>query len=213
MDRFVGFYWTLPVNRRGFRALPTTGGVEAAARKSRTIRYQMELVRHWVADIPGEMVDEFAFMEVSPDRGTEAVLDALQKAVDLCKARDAELTYVRFSEAFNWRPHLALEHAMLTSGVKPNPLSPDPIWMDGQEFSPLKHFRHWKVRNEVAQPKIKTKVDAELEAVMRQLPEGPGRYAQAAAELEAKGIKTVRGLPLTAEGVRKRWSRRKPEQG
>jgi hypothetical protein len=38
MEAFVGFYWTLPENWSGFRSLPTD--VEAAAVKSRSIRYQ-----------------------------------------------------------------------------------------------------------------------------------------------------------------------------
>ena len=39
----VGFYWTLPVPWAGFTALPEK--IEDAAKVSRTIRYQMQLIR------------------------------------------------------------------------------------------------------------------------------------------------------------------------
>ena len=67
MEAFVGFYWTLPVNWSGFRNLPAD--VEAAAAKSRTIRYQRAMVQNWVRNNPpAELVDEIAFMDTRPDR-------------------------------------------------------------------------------------------------------------------------------------------------
>ena len=59
-ERFVGFYWTLPVNWAGFRELPVD--VAAAAAASQTICYQRERVRRYVADEHGELIDEIAFM-------------------------------------------------------------------------------------------------------------------------------------------------------
>jgi hypothetical protein len=79
---FVGFYWTLPVNWTGFRSLPKD--VEEAAAKSRTIRYQMERVRKHVDENAGELVGEFTFMDVRPDRATDAVQEALSPTCKLC---------------------------------------------------------------------------------------------------------------------------------
>ena len=60
-ERYVGVYWTLPVNWAGFRALPLD--VDAAAAASRTIRYQRERVRGWVR---GARVRAGAALRVSP---------------------------------------------------------------------------------------------------------------------------------------------------
>jgi hypothetical protein len=50
-QRFVGFYWTLPIPAVGFTSLPKDVGAAAAA--SKTIRYQRERIRRWVADQKG----------------------------------------------------------------------------------------------------------------------------------------------------------------
>ena len=44
----VGFYWTLPVPWAGFTSLPKA--VDDAAKLSRTIRYQRDLIRRYAAD-------------------------------------------------------------------------------------------------------------------------------------------------------------------
>ena len=69
--RFIGVYWTLPVNWVGFGNLPTD--VDAAAAVSRTIRYQRERIRLYVQENCGQLVDEIAFMDVRTDRATETV--------------------------------------------------------------------------------------------------------------------------------------------
>ena len=56
MDRFLGLYWTLPVPWAGFTQLPKDVG--AAAKLSRTIAYQRERVRRWVAEEGGDLVAE-----------------------------------------------------------------------------------------------------------------------------------------------------------
>ena len=48
MTHYLGLYWTLPVPWAGFTRLPKDA--KAAAARSRTIAYQRERVRRWVAE-------------------------------------------------------------------------------------------------------------------------------------------------------------------
>ena len=69
MRNAVGFYWTLPVPWAGFTKLPKD--IEEAAKASRTIRYQCELIRRYARDNGYRLVDEKVFLEIEPDRGSE----------------------------------------------------------------------------------------------------------------------------------------------
>lgn len=103
MRSFIGFYWTLPVPWAGFSHLPRD--VDAAAAKSRTIRYQRDRVRRWVRDEPGELSAEEVFLELAPDRGSEHVLPLIDKLLDRCRSQSARLVLVDFSVAYGWRRH------------------------------------------------------------------------------------------------------------
>jgi hypothetical protein len=70
-NAYLGFYWALPVNWAGFRRLPAN--IDDAAAGSRTIRYQRERVRAYVAESRGRLVDEIAFIDMQPDRATDLV--------------------------------------------------------------------------------------------------------------------------------------------
>ena len=63
-NAYLGFYWTLPVNWAGFRRLAVN--IDDAAAASRTIRYQRERVRCYVAESRGRLVDEIAFIDMNP---------------------------------------------------------------------------------------------------------------------------------------------------
>ena len=80
---FVGFYWTLPMPHAGFKELPKDA--EAAAKASRTIRYQRDRVRLHVEAEGGLLVGETVWLELEPDRGSRHVAGALEQAVDLCR--------------------------------------------------------------------------------------------------------------------------------
>jgi hypothetical protein len=58
----VGFYWTQPVPWARFTALPQD--VEAAAKASRTIRYQREAVHREARKNHWELVDEVVYLEL-----------------------------------------------------------------------------------------------------------------------------------------------------
>jgi hypothetical protein len=70
---YLGFYWTLPVNWRNFHSLPAN--VDDAAKASRTIRYQREVISRYVTEHGGTLAGEIAFIDVQPDRATDMVAE------------------------------------------------------------------------------------------------------------------------------------------
>ena len=209
---FVGFYWTLPVPHRGYRTLPDD--VEAAAKRSRTIRYQLDVIRRYVRAEKGHLIKEFAFIELASDRGTDAVAATLEQVAALCTTHDARLVYVDFSDHHAWRPHTFMrcyleEHAV----PREHPLPSDPVMMDGRKFDPAKHFSAWRQRHGEETRALRERAEAEIVATVDRLPEGSGRHAAAAADLNRRGIRTTRGGSWTAEGVRKAYKRSQQPAG
>jgi hypothetical protein len=202
---YVAFYWTLPVPRRGFRTLPPD--VEGAARRSRTIRYQLECIRRYVRNEKGHLVAEAAFMELATDRGTEAVQDELDRIIPNCVAHKAILLFVDFSQVHHWRPHTFLLHYLKERGVSHETLWPSEELIDGRFFDPIRHFRRWQRRHEGDAPAMRDRARDELFATMQSLPVAPGRYQMAAEALNERGITTATGRRWTAEGVRKTYVR------
>lgn len=189
--QFVGFYWTLPINWANFRYLPRN--VEAAAAKSRTIRYQMHVVRRWVADNGGHLIKEIVFLELSPDRGTEAVRGELEAVRKLCLPNKAELIHVDFAEAFHWRrhPHLNAfieEHAIPRIG-----LPPDPITMNGRRFDPIRHFEESRAKHSRKTASFREMATAELLAAAARHGGGPGDYRAISEDLNRREVKTPTG--------------------
>jgi hypothetical protein len=202
---YVGFYWTLPVARRPFRR-DTTDATEAA-RRSRTIRYQLELARRFVREHKGRLVGESAFVELAVDRGTEHVVGALDKVAALCATHTAMLLYVDFSLVHHWRPHPFMMSYLQTRGVATEPLPPDEVMLNGHPFDPVLHFRYWQRRQDAEAKAMRTMAREELAVVLARLPAGPGRYQAAADDLNGRGIPTSTGRDWTAEGVRKTYAR------
>lgn len=119
----VGFYWTLPVPWAGFTKLPND--INEAAKASRTIRYQRDLIRHYAKDEGYCLVHEEVFLEIEPDRGSELIPEPLAKVETICRTKDATLLYVDFSEVQRWRSHMVLSNwSRSTSGAEPRDLSP-----------------------------------------------------------------------------------------
>lgn len=94
--RYIGFYWTLPVPWAGFVSLPRD--VDSAAEQSRTIRYQRDLVRRWVRQDGGFLVQEVARMESAPDRTSEAFARELEPLLRTCRGDHAQIVIVNFEE-------------------------------------------------------------------------------------------------------------------
>lgn len=187
---FVGFYWTMPVRWTGFVALPSE--IEAAARVSKTIRYQRAIAARHVAFEEGELVGEIAVQDVSPDRGTGALRDDVRKAGNLCRERGATLLLVDFSEC-GWRRHAHIEAAIREFGIESVRLPPETIRIDTIFFSPRKHFSAWRVMEKQERERRKVEVPVALRAALDAVPEGRGRYQKIAELLNAQRTPTIGG--------------------
>ena len=204
--RFVGFYWTLPMPHVGFKELPKDTG--AAAKASRTIRYQRERVRLHVEAECGVLVGEAVWLELEPDRGSRHVAAALEKAVDLCRKAGARLLYIDFAERHGWRPHRQLKTHLdgLAGAPLHRPLDPDPVVIDGRRFDPVRHFR--RRRDEMAErgtpAERRQEVLGRILAFAAGLPPAvpPGDHAALADALNGAGIRTTTGRRWTPENLR-----------
>ena len=103
----VGFYWTLPVPWAGFISLPNE--IDEAAKVSRTIRYQRDLIRRYAKDEGYRLIYEEVFLEIEPDRGSDLILEPLRKVKKICHDQDAILLFVDFWGVQRWRAHGGLE--------------------------------------------------------------------------------------------------------
>lgn len=196
---YLAFYWTLPVNWAGFTALPAEA--DAAARVSRTIRYQVDRVRRWVKDEKGRILKETVFLETRPDRGTEAIRDDMAKILAQAESLGAAVVLVDFSQAFGWRPHGPL-FDMIAKARHCVLLPPDPVMIDGAPWDPVDHFRAWRALD-LAWHDSKDTQKAAARAAMAALRAEGASHAAIAAALNARGLKTVTGRVWTAENVRK----------
>lgn len=198
-DAYVGFYWTLPVNSHGFRDLPRD--VDAAARTSRTIRYQRERVHQHVQEHAGELVAEVAFMDSRTDRATSAVLTAIEHAASV--GRNATVLLVEFSEADRWRRISGLFEFASERQLQLCPLEPRPITIDRVLFDPIGHFEAWRERDESAMAGFRLAAHSGLRTALQAEPKSAGRWRRIADRLNREGIKSPWARDWTPEGVRK----------
>lgn len=208
-DRYVGVYWTLPVNWLPFRDLPAD--VDAAAAASRTIRYQRVRVRRYVDEAGGKLVAEIAFMDTRTDRATEAVRDVLRRNQAGLTAARPTLLAVRFDDPGQWRPNPFLDRAAADLGLDLIGLPPDPLVIDGETFDPARHFAAWRKCDGAAMAGLRYAAEAALTAVLTEIPAGNGRWAAVAALLNGRDVRTIRGGHWTAENARKLAGRRASE--
>lgn len=200
MRRYVGFYWTLPVPWAGFQSLPDD--VDEAAEQSRTIRYQRDLVRRWVAEENGQLIAEKVFLELQPDRATEYVEAPLGEAIRLCRESDACLVYVDFQERFKARPNQFLARALDVNELDSMALAPEEIQMDGVQFDPIEHFRTWRGAYKEHQ-KHKPDKGAKVHEEIHNMRESGATWAAVADRLNEQNLKTLNGKPWSADNVRK----------
>lgn len=196
---FIGFYWTLPVPWAGFTSLPDDP--DAAAKASRTIRYQVERVRRWVKAEQGSLIAEKVFLELQPDRGSEQIVPEIDRMLALAQKNDAKLVLVDFAEAMRWRKHGPLWDRLEDSGDC-IALDPAPLLLDQKAFDPVQHFRSWRQIDE-AHAALKPEARVALQTKIADLKAQGDTYAAIAADLNASGTATVTGKAWTADNVRK----------
>lgn len=197
---YIGFYWTLPVPWAGHQDLPQD--VEAAAAKSQTIRYQRACVRQWVKHNKGHLIDERAFMELAPDRGTEHIVPAVEEALKRCRETGAQLLVVDMAASYGWRGHPFLNRVLHDNAAVCQRIYPDAILMDGKSFDPVAHFRTWRA----AQKEFIGSKDeriARARAAAEALSPGCPTYSDLAEALNQEGHVTATGKPWTAENLGK----------
>ena len=200
-NRYIGLYWTLPVNWAGFRDLPTN--VEAAGQASRTIRYQRECARRYINENHGILVDEIAFMDIRPDRATDTVRDVLRQRLPAYAGMDVALLAVAFDEVHQWRHNPFLMEAAQELGRELVTLPPTPIVIDGRSFDPARHFSAWRKADSQAMTRLRLEAYEGLNAALVEIPEQEGRWRLIAQELNGRGTRTIRGGQWTPENVRK----------
>lgn len=200
MRNAVGFYWTLPVPWAGFTTLPED--IDAAAKVSRTIRYQCELIRRHARERNYQLVAEKVFLEIAPDRGSQYVLDALRPLEAICRAKEAVLLHVDFSAVQGWRSHGPLSDWARDALVEVETVYPDEIQIDGGVFDPHHHFADWRKRqHEWTASKPERVARALAEAV--RLRDAGGTHKAIAQALNDEGIPSATGKPWTADSIRK----------
>ncbi|WIJ25784.1 hypothetical protein [Devosia sp. RR2S18] len=200
-QNFVGFYWTFPVPSAGFTSLPKD--VEEAARLSRTIRYQRQVVRHYVQSLRGTLVGELVFLELQPDRGTEHIEATLEKALSLCLKHNAQLLLVDFAQEGGWRSHPFMFRLMQRAPVSSLGLPPEPAMVDGEWFDPIVHFRRArKAASDRTAAARRREVLASRVSVLSSQHAGSQRFKVIAEQLNLEGTTTVNGRRWSEANVR-----------
>lgn len=199
MRNAVGFYWTLPVPWAGFTELPND--VDAAAKTSRTIRYQRELIRRHAKDNGYRLVAERVFLEIAPDRGSKYVLDALHPLEVMCREQSASFLYVDFWRVQGWRAHGAFRAWLERTAINFEAVPPDEIVIDGAIFDPHRHFAEWRKRQhewtEAKAERVARAVDA-----ARRLRAERRTYGEIADVLNSRGVRSASGKPWSEDGIR-----------
>lgn len=190
---YVGFYWTLPVKWARFYRLPRA--IDAAAARSRTIRYQRACIQRYVAEHRGRLVGEIPFMDVRPDRGTGAVTEALDRARRLCAAADAALLFVDLSaDKLRWRPHKPLRDYIRDENIEHFPVPPYNVPVDGDpNFDIVAHFKTWRLRDGERGERHQAALSELIAAVARAPEDARDRWARIARDLNARGATTPTG--------------------
>ncbi|MGY6551696.1 MAG: hypothetical protein ACXIT4_07325 [Erythrobacter sp.] len=202
MRKAVGFYWTLPVPWAGFRDLPKE--VEEAAKLSKTIRYQMHLVRAFAKSERYELVAERVFVELQPDRPSHHIRDPLEGLAALCRAEQAELLYVDFSELQGWRSHHIMQDWLddKDRDIEHMPISPRRFLIDGLDFDPQAHFRKWRDQWDGWKSSKEERGQTLLAEILALRSERKS-YSAIAEALNLRSLHSPTGRVWTAEAVRK----------
>lgn len=199
MRNAVGFYWTLPVPWAGFTELPND--TDAAAKASRTIRYQCELIRRHAKDNGYQLVAEQVFLEIAPDRGSQYILDALRPLQVICREQSASFLYVDFWSVQGWRGHEAFQEWLEQTPIKFEAVPPDEIVIDGAMFDPHRHFGEWRKEQRKWTDEKEERVAKALDEAGRLRTAGR-THKEIAEQLNADGVRSASGKPWSEDGIR-----------
>lgn len=145
-QKAIAFYWTFSIPWAGFTHVPYRDA-DAAAERSRTIKYQRDLIRGY-ADREGyELIAERAFVDSSPDRGTDKINSRIADISNLCKQNNASLMTVDFTGDIARRKHNHLIYSIEKSGVICVQVAHHNDIVSLDEFDPAKHFKKKREEN------------------------------------------------------------------
>jgi hypothetical protein len=213
MEKYVGFYWTLPVGWLGFRDLPKDA--EQAAKKSKTIRYQRAVVQNWLKwqnegqrpdNARHQLIGEVTYIDKRPDRPTHAfLLDSMKRAGREAVRLGARLVIVEFGTEYTQIRSIRGLGAELKAADVPVELLPvEPVMLDGKLFHPHQHFLEWRERDAAGKLALLERAICGLrEAISHFGADGDCRYQDISRLLNDRGIRTPTGRAWTAENVRK----------
>lgn len=202
--KVVGFYWTLPVPWAGFTQLPKDP--DEAARFSRTIRYQRDLIRRKSKDRHDgfTLIHEEAHISLHPDRSGDDM--DFESLLDMCQKQGARLAYVNFSQEAGWRTHHHLQHRLYARSVESLEFPPERILMNGKDFYPEEHFRGWREKSlGVSEAKHERARKAFSRA--EELRKTGATYNAIAAILNEEGFLSLTAKQWTPESLRKFMSK------
>lgn len=196
MRKGIGFYWTLPVKWAGFERIGSDA--DQAARESRTIALQRDVVRRWAKQYGYELVEERAFIEQAPDRGSDRAVQEAAALAERAKAMGAQVLYVDFGQALGQRTHHLLRGYM---GRHEDLF--EPIWPDHAEEQAFRdHFATWR-EAQAQWTEGKPARIAAARARAEALRDEGHKLDAVAWQLEQEGLRSPTGKPWTAEMVRK----------
>lgn len=204
MAAYIGISWTRPVPWAQFTTL--SEDIDEAARQSRTIRYQRDLIRRWVRAQKGDLIREIVFIELAPDRASHEAVAELSCVA--AKAPEGTVfLHVDFSADGGWRRHNEL--GALLSSYETVVLSPDPLPIDidpddpakgKATFDPARHFVAWE-RTEARHIAAKDDHAATILSVLKDF--SAASWPARAAALNAAGLHTHGGKPWSGDNLRK----------
>lgn len=199
---YISISWTRPVPWIAFTNV--SPDIDQAARQSRTIRYQRDLIRRWVAEQGGQLIRELVFIELAPDRATEEAVEDIA-AIIRTAPPDVAFVHVDFRELYGRRHHpplLRLLHEREAIALPPTPIliDRDPPQTGRMRFDPLRHFRRWDQaeREHAAAKADHAHLIMTALAALRNL-----SWTKRAAALNESGHRTHGGKPWTADNLRK----------
>ena len=195
-----GFYWTLPVPWAGFTTLPVE--FDAAAKVSRTIRYQCKLIRRHAVENGYTFAAEKVLLAIAPDRGSQYVIEALRPLDAICRGKEAVLLQVDFSEVQGWCSHGPLSDWARHARIEVETVYPDEIQIDGGIFDPRRRFTDWRKRQHEWTASKPARVARAIAAAARLRDAGQTQKA-IAQELNDNGIPSSTGKPWRADSIGK----------
>lgn len=227
-QKAMAYYWTLPVGWLDVDR-PDKHDIKKAVRQSRTIAWQREAIMRWVQVHGYDLVREEVYVEARPDRvspandastdkphkSSEGVLNSL---LEHATREKAHVLFVDLAREVGWRHHSILRNfAPLDSHDLPDSeRSPFvAVELSDQEKQRFRqHFKDWRDRyNRWLESKedkqtasgattvvgLRARTWAEANALKI---EGL-KYAEIAAELNLRGLRTMTGKAWSDESLRK----------